>query len=1161
MLSSFARGLSRKGSSILRVRPRPAASRPLLDRDGAPADDEDMNDTEAGGGISRFVSQQSDANNDGFTHGQDEDDDDEGEAEDLDGEDEPLLPIFSAAHLDSIPVFTITHNIRLLIDQKCETTLSWEQLRSPQISQFLVKPIQNDIISSHWSRASLYALLANSLQFKKEGQLNPGIVGVCNTRALLAELLAIRLLKEYDTRELIDALSYDFDPLSGLPPSVDGQREHMKTRQGRPTGRTSSLEVAIRAEAKKFLSHPLVVSQLSSIWAGAIVFHSAADSLHRYPSRPKITHGRHYGATYTSRAASVASQGNGVPKQPAPTETIRRSVTIYDPSDASPFKLSRLRVPRYRQIASTVSYVVMLFLFLTVLSDRSLQVTGLEVVFWFWSLGYMLDEIVGFSEQGFGLYIASVWNALDIGILTLFFFYYVLRISGAIVTASYKERMAHMAYDVLASSAVLLFPRAFSILDHFRYFSQLLVAFRLMFRDLAAVLILIIISCSGFFVAFTYSFSQEDFDGRGVVYALFQILMGFTPAAWDVWPDFNPLGKMILAVFLIVTHFLVVTILISVLTNSFMGVVKNANEEHQYLFAINTISAVKSDALFSYVAPANCFGFLLAPLRYFVPFHRYVLANRTVIKGTHFPILFIIWAYEKVWLARSVSEPVEHVERRGRTLNRMPTFALVGGPDPFRNAHRMRMPSSATYQKDRALEEVFKRALDGSTTVRKPYRSIERKKTDVDHWMNGVGDQGGASPPFEQPRSVLEQLEERRRPRVVRANTSQSVNRRIRSTTRSAASDPDDPRPFRRRSSKLNDSDLIDLVVDEPAEADDELNSIEDEQEQGTLQQGSDKESKRMRERPNRSPSIRFRDQPPPSSVIRHNVPSPSPAPGSISPAVTKANLKRHTRDSSAQTILFNPVMEESSEVPAPRAPLKPSRRRASRPVTALKTIPSNSQSSVSNAKQPPKRPPLSRPRPVMPPRGAPPNKSSPNVSNFLRLAAQDEPQRRAPSYDAIALDLASDIGDNRNIDPALQIMSSSFHTQMMRGLDSVRQREQTEETDRLNRIILSRMNNLEEGFKDVVKEMRDWRNTGSRTASTGGEDSASAQVVAARAKRRAERQAQKENDPTPRSGPRLEKPQSEEYKTEVSIPREDPFRSIEANTAQNKDSKQRSNG
>ena len=152
-------------------------------------------------------------NDDGVGHGRDNVRDEERQ---------PLLPLFSAAHLgmrdppvpilhtrvtanattDRIPVYHLQHNIRLLVLRRCETTLSWDQLRSPQVSQFLVKPIQQEIRSSHYSRATLYALLANCLQFQKDGQENPGTVGVSRTRALVCELLAMRLLRESATREV-----------------------------------------------------------------------------------------------------------------------------------------------------------------------------------------------------------------------------------------------------------------------------------------------------------------------------------------------------------------------------------------------------------------------------------------------------------------------------------------------------------------------------------------------------------------------------------------------------------------------------------------------------------------------------------------------------------------------------------------------------------------------------------------------------------------------------------------------------------------------------------------------------------------------------------------------------------------------------------------------
>lgn len=432
---------------------------------------------------------------------------------------------------DSLPVYSITHAIRIIVSARTETTLTWEQLRSPQVSQFLVKPMLQQIRGQHFSRSTLYALMANCLQFTKEGQRYAGNAGISSTRAMACELLALKLLKEYNTRELIDALAYDFYPLQGLP----GVQSPTSPRKSTPSAnnpltasRTSTLEVAIRASAKHFIAHPLVVQQLDAIWSGAITFHSAADSLHRdrYSSSYDNTNGS--AAKANARTPLLGS----LPLKENHIQTVseRRTVTLYDPRNASLFKLSRLRVPRYRSFLSTLSLAVLIGLFLAVLAERSVQITGLELVFWFWSAGFMLDELVGFNEQGFALYIMSFWNIFDLGILMLLIVYYCMRAYGVFLIDPHHWN--DMAYDVLAANAILLLPRIFSVLDHYQYFSQLLIAFRLMAVDLAAVFVVIFIACSGFFVFFTLSKNSED--ATAVAYKIFQMIMGFTPAAWDV---------------------------------------------------------------------------------------------------------------------------------------------------------------------------------------------------------------------------------------------------------------------------------------------------------------------------------------------------------------------------------------------------------------------------------------------------------------------------------------------------------------------------------------------------------------------------------------------------------------------------------------------------
>lgn len=299
-------------------------------------------------------------------------------------------------------------------------------------------------MSAHFSRATLYALMANCLQFEREIHLSPGNSGANQTRAMVSELLAIKLLREYSTRELIDALSYEFYPLQGQDQSTTLVTGPQRKRV--VAARVSCLEVAIRAQAKRFLAHPVVVQQLEAIWAGTVVFHSAADNLHR-PVNMKQGGNLDYGATMDPNGDITTDSSN---------KTLRRSVTIYNPRDASLFKLSRLRVPRYRQFLSTLSFAVLLGLFLAVLEQRSRRVTSLEIVFWFWSAGFMLDEVVGFNEQGFSLYLMSFWNLFDVGILLLLFAYYCLRIYGTFLTYPRSQFIADQAVSFYIFTKVLL---------------------------------------------------------------------------------------------------------------------------------------------------------------------------------------------------------------------------------------------------------------------------------------------------------------------------------------------------------------------------------------------------------------------------------------------------------------------------------------------------------------------------------------------------------------------------------------------------------------------------------------------------------------------------------------------------------------------------------
>jgi hypothetical protein len=144
----------------------------------------------------------------------------------------------------------------------------------------------------------------------------------------------------------------------------------------------------------------------------------------------------------------------------------------------------------------------------------------------------------------------------------------------------------------------------------------------------------------------------------------------------------------------------------------------------------------KNDALFSYVAPGNIFAWALMPLRYCMTMEQYVRFNRAVIKTTHFPLLLCIFCYEKLFLAPEMYEATDLVDRpRGRPH-------AFSDPGVFSPSARVREESVVGYQKDQALEEVFRRVPDMRTQ-----RRTERRKTqtEIRSWMDQY--EGGFNSP------------------------------------------------------------------------------------------------------------------------------------------------------------------------------------------------------------------------------------------------------------------------------------------------------------------------------------------------------------------------------------------------------------------------------
>ena len=540
-----------------------------------------------------------------------------------------------------------------------------------------------------------------------------------------------------------------------------------------------------------------------------------------------------------------------------------------------------------------------------------------------------------------------------------------------------------------------------------------------------------------------------------------------------------------LILFLFICHFVVVTILITVLTNSFMEIVRNANEEHQYLFAVNVISNVKSDALFAYVPPINVLQWLLTPLRYCLPFREYVKVNRTLIKVTHLPILWTIYLYERLVLRRRYIEQIDLVESRGRRVRKTLSQRLP---------RLIREPSIATFRQEAALEEVFRQTAD---------TTLERRKSShvVSNWMHHMDDED-AEPPQEQDHKIVDRLERRRfsgRRLLPPSTRNFSTTRRATSVVSDPTDMPSHADFFSPRGRIVASVDLTPSAVELPlqqtdADGDDELLTNEEDTDANTAapetEQAHLSKDGRNALHPDYFGSIIASQARSPGYQNAENSARPhiSIAQPAARPRGGGDGRPKHARNVSSATMIYNPPPESDKDDTLPQNTISASpKRMVLDPVTGSQSPSSKPSTKLSGLKTPKKQPFALRQRPILPTKDNAAFRSTPDFSNLHSPSKPtDIPQGgRGKRRSSLEMDLISDIGDNKAVGGGyVGAIPASFASQMAHATNAMRQSQlqmqkqeqqrRNEDNEMFSRLMMARMNTLEEGFREVVHEVRE---------------------------------------------------------------------------------------
>ncbi|RYO94625.1 hypothetical protein DL764_007809 [Monosporascus ibericus] len=321
-------------------------------------------------------------------------------------------------------------------------------------------------------------------------------------------------------------------------------------------------------------------------------------------------------------------------------------------------------VPRTRNALEILQFIILLFLYLLFMLERNPEHYGAyEIAFSIFAFGWVLDQFATILAHGWHVYAQNLWSFLDVIFAIVYWAYLILRIYG---WRTNDLVPGQQALDVLAMGAPVLVPRlAFNLLSDNIVF--------LCLRSMMADFMLLTILSAWCFCGFLLSMVWLAEGRHNLIKWMLWIWFGLDGSGIQYSTDFHwLLGPILMVAFAFLGNTLFLTILVSMLSNTFGTIVSNATAEIAFRRAVLTLEGVKGDAIFAYQPPFNIIAlFVLVPMRFIVSARWFHKIHVATVRAINLPILLLIALLERrlLWpdadYAQGSTEPLRK-KRRSR---------------------------------------------------------------------------------------------------------------------------------------------------------------------------------------------------------------------------------------------------------------------------------------------------------------------------------------------------------------------------------------------------------------------------------------------------------------------------------------------------------------
>lgn len=520
-------------------------------------------------------------------------------------ETQPLL-----AHEDVV-VWPIIHMIRGDVIHYIDTPLALEALTGPDLTYTLVRPLEEkyNAIQRAGNKSVVFCFLLNRVNFIRD-QKNLTTGPLSSSRAMLCEILAIRCLRDNGSSMLNMALvlTTKWQVWSGADPHiVEMAREERDDDLEERVG--NAIEMAIISKARRFIKSSPCQKVIDGIWTGKCVYQ--AKSSHSILSD-----------TYK-----------------------HKPIHFYDPHKAPLLDHYRLKVPAIRSVLDYFNFLVLFILFVIAIElNETSKINIPETLFMLYGLGFALEKLATMQEHGITVYFKGTWNGFDLAFVTTYCVYAFFRLYGVY---GHKHWAQDLGIDFLAVIACLMFPRlAFVTLKN----NLMVLSLRAMMMQFVALMLIAAFCFCGFLYAlWTLSRNHARYSAGTIAWWMLDLWFGLDASGFDKAFEFDfVFGPILMITYACLSNTLLLTVLVSILSNTFARINEDAAAEAMFRRAVSTIEGVKADSLFSYQPPVNLLALcILLPSSYVLSPRWFHKVNVAMIRATNFPILLIIALYER----------------------------------------------------------------------------------------------------------------------------------------------------------------------------------------------------------------------------------------------------------------------------------------------------------------------------------------------------------------------------------------------------------------------------------------------------------------------------------------------------------------------------------